>query len=135
MHERMMAEAEPIVKYNWLDVALHDKRKLDKASTGCVFAWILSELGSTMIPMYCMADEKQIIEGTGHKYLTSRINTFIISIDKNEVFGLENYSFYLVVKGDTPDAGDIIPVDLVSFVEFTAHGRWTWVKGDGVIYK
>ena len=130
----MMVEAEPIIKHNWLDVALHDKRKIDAAPCDHFFAWILTEIGSHLIPMYSETKEKSKIEGTEYKYITASVCHFLTKNNLGPLANLGDHSYYFVVKRNTLDGGDIIPVDLLSFVDFVSSGNWTWIDGQGIVY-
>lgn len=135
LHERMMLEAEPIVKHNWLDVAIHDKRKLDSSPARCVHVWILNELGSHMIPMYSTLEEKLKIKGTDYQYLIATINHFFVRANFEPLIQLDEYTYYILIKGATPASGDIIPISLQSLMDLTSYGLWEWVRGEGVLHK
>lgn len=53
LHERMMVEAEPLIQHNWLDVAIHDKQRLDALPVGCFAYWLVGPLGSHFSPAFC----------------------------------------------------------------------------------
>jgi hypothetical protein len=130
----MMVEAEPIVRHNWLDIALHDKIKIEEASYDHVYVWVVTEIGSHLIPLYCELKQKQKIEGTQYTYISSCIYDFVTSNNLTRFCRLSDHSYYLVVKKRTLNGGDIIPVELKPFIEFISYGRWTWTDGVGVTY-
>jgi hypothetical protein len=130
----MMVEAEAVVRYNWLDVALHDKAKIEEAPYDHVYIWIVTETGSHLIPMYCETKEKLKIEGTQYTLISHGIYNFVTRNNTTPLCNLPDHSYYLVVKRHTPDGGDIIPVDLDSFLDLVSVGRWAWDDEAGVVH-
>ena len=130
----MMVEAEPVLRHNWLDVALHDKMKIDAAPYDHVYIWIVTEVGSHLIPMYCETKEKLKIEGTQYNYVGHPIYSFVTRNNTTPLCNLPDHSYYFVVKRRTPDGGDIIPIDLDSFIDLVSIGRWAWDDEAGVVY-
>jgi hypothetical protein len=53
LHEEMMLIAEPLIQYNWTDVAIHDKAALRSLPVGHVAYWVVTQMGSHLTPAYC----------------------------------------------------------------------------------
>jgi hypothetical protein len=133
LHEKMMLEAEPIIQYNWTDVAIHDKNKLQGIPVGCYCYWIVGQMGSYLTPAYCKISER-------HKWMSGR-NAMISTVQMlfSRWYG-EAYKFqcnadyqrfynagrdkhcYLIVKTDAR-YGEIIPVTYRELAEMATYGK------------
>lgn len=106
LHQWMCFEAENIIKHSWCDVAVHDKRKLDKMRAGETRLWIISELGSSFLPMYCRLNEKHKQEEC--EYSFSSVEVHMMRFMKDDRLGSAQSKlarsmskFYFITKGDS----------------------------------
>lgn len=133
LHERMMLEAEPLIQYNWTDVAIHDKRKLSIVPPCHVCAWIVGSTGSYLSPMYCeLADaHKWKANVFAHEaaitILMARWHDQLNCLYDLAFNPLEEKAFYLVKKGEA-GAGEIIPVDKVELAELCTYSKFNWTS-------
>lgn len=124
LHERMCFIADETLRYNLSDVAVHDKRILSKMRQGDVRLWIVNELGSHFVPMYCGMNDwkKQEL----HEAPLSAVEVTLAKCLTNDVIGrfLKNSSqFYLVCKGNNSYSGSITAISLADIVHLVYGGN------------
>lgn len=132
LHERMILEAEPIIRHNWSDVAIHDKQKLQSIPIGHYCAWIVGEMGSYLTPLYCRISDRPRwkVDPLAHlapiQILVSRWHSQVNSYGEN-VHWLDNHDptkdkhCYLIVKTDTT-RGTITPIPYVDLAGLAVCG-------------
>jgi hypothetical protein len=105
IHEWMCFESESIVKHNWTDIAVHDRKILAKMRPGETRLWIISEMGSTFLPMYCKLYEKQRQEEC--EYVFSSAEIYMLRFLRDDRLGAllskaakASSKFYFITKGD-----------------------------------
>jgi hypothetical protein len=133
LHEKMMLEAEPIIQYNWTDVAIHDKDKLKSIPVGYYCYWIVGQMGSYLTPAYCrISDRHKWLSGPNAKIAPIQM---LFSRWYGEAYKFQcNASFqqlfnagrdkhcYLIVKTDTKN-GEIIPITYRELAEMATYGK------------
>lgn len=105
LHEWMCFESENIVKHNWTDIAVHDRKILNKMRPGDTRLWIISEVGSNFLPMYCKLFEKERQEES--EYDLSLVEIHMLRFLKEDNFSKvynkvmrNSFKFYFITKGD-----------------------------------
>ncbi|MGA1645964.1 MAG: hypothetical protein ACO4AV_13405 [bacterium] len=128
LHEWMCFEAENVVKYNWTDVAIHDKKILDRMLPGETRLWIISELGSVFLPMYCKLTEKTSNEYLNHSF--SGVEVHMMRFFKEDQLGTiqskitrDTSSFYFIAKGHGLHSYSVVPVDFMSVMDLVFCGK------------
>lgn len=134
LHEKMMIEAEPIIRHNWTDVAIHDKNKLKQVPVGHYCAWIVGEMGSYLTPLFCKLSDR-------NKWCASPSATIApiqvlvvrwhaqVSMFGNNIAWVERHdptkdkNCFLVIKTDFNGGGEIIPVSYVELAELATCGK------------
>lgn len=126
LHERMCFIADEVVRYNFSDVAVHDARILRRMKQGEVRLWVISELGSQFLPMYCKLTERRQQEDK--EYVFSAVELTVARLLRDEPFDrarqkqfLDTAQFYFVVKGADVYGGIIDPVDFGDIVDLVCH--------------
>ena len=104
LHEQMCFIADEVVRHNFSDVAVHDARILRRMKQGETRLWIISELGSHFLPMYCKLNEWRKQEEK--EYCLSAVEVTVARLLRNDPFDkarskqfLSTAQFYLVTKG------------------------------------
>lgn len=120
--------ADDVVRYNFSDVAVHDSRILRKMLAGEVRLWIINELGSQLLPLYCRLKEfysQEVLE-----YQLSAAEVAIARMLRiDELAKAENRTvrvdsqFYLVTKGCNEWDGTIVPVKFADVVNLVLVGH------------
>ena len=105
LHEWMCFESEDIVRHNWCDVAVHDRKIVNKMRSGDTRLWVISEIGSVFLPMYCKLYEKQKQEEA--EYELSSVQIHMLRFLKNDRLGAtqseiarKTSRFYFITKGN-----------------------------------
>ena len=118
----MIFEAEDVVKHNFSDIAVHDRRLLNKMRPGDTRLWIISELGSSFLPMYCKLYEKSKQEESD--YFLSAVEAHLLRFAKDDRLAeaqtkilLRTSRFYFITKGDGEYDGTIVPSDFRSVMD------------------
>ena len=100
----MCYEAESVVKHNWTDVAVHDKKIINKMRPGDTRLWIISELGSNFLPMYCKLYEKYSQDESDYELSVAEVH--MMRFLKNDRLGemqskiaRATSKFYFITKG------------------------------------
>jgi len=124
LHERMCFIADEVVRYNLSDVAVHDKRILSRMRSGEMRLWIVNELGSHFVPMYCGVNDwkKQEL----HEAPLSAVEVTLAKCLTDDVIGrlLRGSSrFYLVCKGGDAFSGTIAAISLADIVHLVYGGN------------
>lgn len=103
LHEWMCFAAEDVVKHNWTDVAIHDKKILEKMRPGETRLWAIYELGSAFLPMYCKNSENRHLDAAPHEF--AAVEVFMMRFFKEHEIGQVEASFrkstkfYFITKG------------------------------------
>lgn len=128
LHEWMCFEAENVVKHNWTDVAIHDKKILDKMLPGEIRLWIIYELGSVFLPMYCKLNEKHSSSNPAHDF--SAVEVHMLRFLKEDQFGniqskiaRATSSFYFITKGFDSHSYSVISTNYESVVDLVFCGK------------
>lgn len=127
LHERMCFIADEVVRYNFSDVAVHDARILKRMKQGETRLWIISELGSQFLPMYCRMNEA--IRQEQKEYVLSAVEITIARLLNNDPFDkarqkqfLSTAQFYFVAKGADMHSGSIVPTNFRDIVDLVFSG-------------
>jgi hypothetical protein len=122
LHEQMIYAVEDHIQYNWSDVAIHDKNRLDDAESGEAFAWIVSEFGSYLTPLFCHVED----ESDEETFAPIQILFFrwlnASPFDKNDAYAKryapQNSRCFIVIKGDSDYDGVIHSVGYRELMDF-----------------
>lgn len=136
LHERMLIEAESIVRHNWTDVAIHDKDRLRVTPVNHALAWMIGETGSHLTPLYCKLSDKSKWQASPLASLAP-IQIYITALHEQmlllggaqaQLAKLQKRQAYIVIKRDGSSGGDIISVDfdeLASMCCTNPKHKWT----------
>jgi hypothetical protein len=134
LHERMLLEAEPYVKHNWTDLAIHDKDRLRVTPVNHALAWMIGETGSYLTPLYCKLSDKSKWQASPLALLAP-IQIYITALHEQmlllrgaQLAKFQRRQAYIIVKRNSPSGGDIIPVDfdeLASMCCTNPKHKWT----------
>lgn len=120
--------ADEVVRYNFSDVAVHDARILKRMNNGEVRLWIISELGSHFLPMYCKVGEWR--KQSAKEYALSAVEITVGRLLSNGPFDKRKNSqffktarFYLVTKGCDVWSGSVVPIDFRNVVDLVYCGK------------
>ena len=128
LHEWMCFEAEDIVRHNWTDISCHDRKILDKMRPGDTRLWMIHELGSLFLPMYCKLYEKRKQEESEYEFSSVEIHMLRLMKDdrlasvQNKIIR-DTARFYFIRKGSGDYDYDITPSDFRSVVDFVFCGK------------
>jgi mannose/cellobiose epimerase-like protein (N-acyl-D-glucosamine 2-epimerase family) len=123
LYEWMCFEAEGIIKYNWTDVAVHDRNILSKMRVNETRLWAIYELGSALLPLTCHVNEQvrqEILE-----YEMSSVEAFCLrflkptSLGERERDFRKDTKFYFITKTDSDYDYFAVPAstsDVMAFV-------------------
>lgn len=131
LHEKMCFIADSIIRYNFSDVAVHDRRILKKMRPNEVRLWVINETGSQFVPMYCRLaqwhEPEQVIHDFSAVEITLARYMRIDAFAKRAQEVIWDHSeFYLVTKGSDRWSGSITPIefcDLVRLVFVDTTGK------------
>jgi len=139
LHEKMMLIAEPLIQYNWTDVAIHDKAALRSLPVGHYAYWIVTQMGSHFMPAYCKISERS--KWTRSPMATLAPVQFLVERWSREVakFGDSNdwrwihdpvrdKHCYLVVKTHAT-YGEIIPITYKELADLAVCKMRQTVRG------
>lgn len=128
LHEQMCFIADDVVRYNFSDVAVHDARILRRMKQGETRLWIISELGSQFLPMYCKLNEAE--RQQEKEYVLSSVEVTVARLLLHDPFEkarsqqfLETAQFYFVTKGVGVYDGTIAPVGFSDIVNLVYSGK------------
>ena len=128
LHEQMCFIADDVVRYNFSDVAVHDARILKRMNEGETRLWIISELGSQFLPMYCKLGEAK--KQQEKEYALSSVEIAIARLLNPDSFErlrsrqfLSTAQFYFVTKESKMRKGAIVPIDFKDVVGFVYMGE------------
>ncbi|MEY3683207.1 MAG: hypothetical protein RLZZ289_1743 [Bacteroidota bacterium] len=127
LHEWMCFAAEDVVKHNWTDVAIHDRKILEKMRHGETRLWAIYELGSAFLPMYCRNHENKHSGATQHEF--SAVEVFLMRFFKEHEMGQVEASFrkhtkfYFITKGSSDYDYTIIPTTIFDVVDLVFCGQ------------
>ena len=128
LHEFLIYEAEDVIRHNWSDVSIWDKKIIDKMLPGETRLWIIWELGSLMPAMYCRLSEKEAMTKTDHCF--SAVECYMLRFMKEGEFNdvqsqiARNTSkFYFVTKGYGNYDYSVTPVPFRSVMDLVFCGH------------
>ena len=127
LHEWMCFAAEDVVKHNWTDVAIHDKKILEKMRPGETRLWAIYELGSAFLPMYCKNSENRHSDATPHEF--AAVEVFMMRFFKEHEIGQVEASFrkstkfYFITKGFSEYDYLVAPSTLSDVVDLVFCGN------------
>lgn len=134
LHERMLIEAESVVRHNWTDVAIHDKDRLRVTPVNHALAWMIGETGSHLTPLYCKLSDKGKWQ-TSPLASLAPIQIYITALHEQmlllkgaKLAKFQRRQAYIIIKRDSPPGGEIIPVDfdeLASMCCTNPKHKWT----------
>ena len=128
LHEWMCFEAEDVIKNNWTDVAVHDRKLLGKMRPGDTRLWVIHEFGSLFLPCYCKLYEKRKQEEQEYVFSSLEINMMRL-IRADELGSLQSKiirksaRFYFITKGFGDYDGLITPSDFRSVANLVFRGK------------
>jgi hypothetical protein len=127
LHEQMCFIADEVVRYNMSDVAVHDARILRRMRKGETRLWIINELGSQFLPMYCKLLEAARQEDKD--YVLSAVEVTVARLLRDDPFDkarqkqfLDSAQFYFITKGAGAYDGSIDSVDFRDVVHLVYCG-------------
>lgn len=130
LHEFMCYEAESVVKHNWTDVAVHDKKIINKMRPGDTRLWIISEMGSNFPPMYCKLYEKRRQEES--EYDLSVVEVHMMRFLRNDRLGemqskiaRATSKFYFITKGSGEYDYSVTPAAFDDVLDLVFNGKAT----------
>lgn len=124
----MCFESEEVIKHNWTDVAVHDRKILNKMRPGDTRLWIISEFGSQFLPLYCKLYEKQKQEDCEYSFSTVEIYMLRFVKDgrlaeaQNKI-RRKTSKFYFITKGDCNYAGLVSPASYSDVMDLVFCGK------------
>lgn len=128
LHEQMCFIADEVVRYNFSDVAVHDARILKRMKQGETRLWIISELGSQFLPMYCKLNEAN--RQQEKEYCLSAVEVTVARLLRDDPFDrarqkqfLDTAQFYLVTKGAGMYDGSVDPIDFLDIIDLVYSGK------------
>lgn len=136
LHDKMIAEAELIVRHNWSDIAIHDGRKLRSIPENHFCAWVIGEFGSYLTPLYCDLDQRAKWEASPlapiqilcMRWLQKENPLTSNSRYMNEV-GPFYQKCFLLRKNDCLGGGDLIPITFSDLMDLSLNGKyWSLIK-------
>jgi len=130
LHEWMCFESENTVRHNWTDVAIHDRRIIDEMQPGDTRLWVIWELGSLFLPMYCkLSEESQLKED----YKLTSVEIYMLRFFKEDQFATAqtrvlmdakvNCKYYFIIKGTNDYNSLICPTTFHSVVDLVFCGK------------
>jgi hypothetical protein len=128
LHEWMCFESEEIVKHNWTDVAVHDRKILNSMRPGDTRLWIISEFGSHFLPLYCKLYEKRKQEESEYDF--SAIEIFMLRYVKDNrlaamqsKIALSSTKFYFITKTSSEYNGIVAPASYRDVMDLVFNGK------------
>ena len=127
LHEWMCFESENVVKYNWTDVAVHDRKIIEKMHPGETRLWAVYELGTSFLPLYCRKHENVKNDSVQHDF--SAVEVFMMRFFKEHEIGIvegnfrKNTKFYFITKGDSDYDYIVNPTNLSDVVDLVFCGK------------
>jgi len=128
LHEWMCFEAEDVIKNNWTDVAVHDRKLLGKMRPGDTRLWVIHEFGSLFLPCYCKLYEKRKQEEQEYVFSSLEINMMRL-IRADDLGSIQSRimrksaRFYFVTKGFGDYDGLITPSDFRSVANLVFRNK------------
>lgn len=130
LHEWMCFESENIVKYNWTDVAIHDRKIIDEMRPGDTRLWVIWELGSLFLPMYCKLSQKAQLE---ENYKLTSVEIYMLRAFKEDQFAKAQTRllldakatcrYYFITKGSDDYSSVISPATFNSVMDLVFCGK------------
>lgn len=119
LHEWMCFKAETVVRYNWSDVAVHDRRIVERMLPMEFYVWCIHETGSAIFPMHCQLETR-----SNH----SAITTFLLALLENRQHSALQEKFYFIAQGRGDYDYITVHVDSISILNFVFCGQWATVS-------
>jgi hypothetical protein len=120
LFEKMCFQAEDIVRYNWTDVAVHDRKILENTKPRERRLWIVTELGTMFPPMFCRTHEEHRCYQRGYTPM-SAMEVLLMKMARGHGEKLpcetgteaikRSASYFIVCKGSDDWSGSIEPID------------------------
>jgi len=128
LHEWMCYEAENVVKHNWVDIAVHDKEIINKMRPGDTRLWIISELGSNFLPLYCKLYEKHRQEESEYELSVAEVHMmrFLRGDRLGEIqskIARATSKFYFITKGFGGYDYSVTPATFGSVLDMVFCGK------------
>lgn len=127
LHQWMCFEAESIVRHNWTDIAVHDRRIIEKMRPGETRLWAIYELGSAFLPMYCKNSENTF--SCERQQEVSAVEIFMMRFFKQDEIGQlektfrDSTKFYFVTKGSSNYDYLVAPSTIADVVDLVFCGK------------
>ena len=127
LHEWMCCEAEQIVRHNWTDIAIHDRKLIGKMRAGETRLWGIYELGSIFLPLYCRMSEK--VKQETHEYELSSVEVFMMRFFQETPIGelqadfMRSTKFYFITKGSSDYDYNVVPTTFLDVVDLVFCGK------------
>lgn len=126
----MMVIAEPHIKDNWMDVAVHDKRKIKAIPSGHSCLWVVRPTGSTLLPLYSrLSDAKKLISLLGVEICPAQ-KYIALCQDHRAKFGhlynAEESHYYIIIKRQVESESEIIELKFEEIVDIVTCGQFRW---------
>ena len=124
----MCYEAENVVKHNWVDIAVHDKKIINKMRPGDTRLWIISELGSNFLPLYCKLYEKHRQEESEYELSVAEVHMmrFLRGDRLGEIqskIARATSKFYFITKGFGGYDYSVTPATFGSVLDMVFCGK------------
>lgn len=119
--------ADEIVRYNFSDVAVHDKRILRRMQENESRLWIVHEMGSMFLPLSCRLSEFSAREK--HNRFLSSVEVIIGRfLRADELQKIQNRivfdsARYFIVIRQTAIKGEILPISFKEIVNLVFDGK------------
>ena len=120
LHEWMCFESENTVRHNWTDVAIHDRRIIDEMQPGDTRLWVIWELGSLFLPMYCKLSEKPQLK---KNYKLTSVEIHVLRSLREDQFATTQCKYYFITKGANDCDSLICPTTFHSVVDLVFCGK------------
>lgn len=128
LFEKMCFLAEDILRYNWTDVAIHDRKILENTKPGEFRLWIVTEVGTLFPPMFCRLHQQYRSHSSGYLPM-SAVEVNLMRMNGSpfngqlpqrcyDSIGRTPKSFFIVGKGSDDWSGSIEPISASDIMAF-----------------
>lgn len=131
--DQMMIEAESLLRYNWTDVAIHDKKKIASAPVHQAFLWIVrtEEQATTLLPLSAKISDKELCDNENGESLCP-LHAFLLRcqamfINFRQRYRVSANNCYIVIKGPK-SSGTIEPIEFEHVVDLISAGQLRWTN-------